>query len=386
MTDNVESSERTGLYIHIPLCHSKCRYCDFYSTPLRPKTALAQQETVTDSLIREYQLRSADFEPVTYWRTIYLGGGTPSALQPRLLEKLLSAIPGKERSLEITVEANPDDVTPQWLELVKRCGVTRVSMGIQSFHDNELKTIGRRHNSATAQHAAGLLAASGLDFSLDLIYGLPEQSLSSWTQNLSRLFSYNPPHFSAYLLSYEEGTMLTRMKEGGKVTEAPDSLVESMYATLCAESLKHGYNHYEISNFALPHKQAVHNSSYWYGWQYLGLGPSAHSFIHGKRFYNPPHTETYIKSLETGHVPAIEDKENEIEAFNSHIITALRTSNGLSQQIFNTIDAMHKPLFIKALQEQIKAGNIIETKAGNFRIPEEKLLISDSILGSLILI
>ncbi|MDE5915376.1 MAG: radical SAM family heme chaperone HemW, partial [Duncaniella sp.] len=262
------------LYIHVPFCHSKCAYCDFYSTPRKE-----WMEAYTDALINEWHVRSETFEEAV--DTLYFGGGTPSSLPPQLFKRIIDALDLDPRLLrEATVEANPEDVTADWVRfIVNETPLRRVSMGIQSFDDSELHTVGRRHTAARAIEAVETLRAEGIaNISCDLIYGLPGQDMKSWERSLSTLTGLRPEHISAYLLSYEPGTRLSVMLDQGKITETPDEVVEAMYALLCETTAKEGYRHYEISNFALPGKEAIHNSSYWDGSPYIGLGPGAHSW------------------------------------------------------------------------------------------------------------
>ncbi|WP_303323166.1 radical SAM family heme chaperone HemW [uncultured Duncaniella sp.] len=261
------------LYIHVPFCHSKCAYCDFYSTHRKE-----WMEAYTDALINEWRVRSETFDEGI--DTLYFGGGTPSSLPTALLKRIIDALGLDTRLLrEATIEANPEDVSPEWVRfIVNETPLRRVSMGIQSFDDSELHTVGRRHTAARAIEATEILRAEGIaNISCDLIYGLPGQDMKSWKRSLSTLTGLRPEHISAYLLSYEPGTRLFAMLDKGKIEETPDEVVEAMYAHLCEVTAKEGYRHYEISNFALPGKEAIHNSSYWDGSPYIGLGRPIHA-------------------------------------------------------------------------------------------------------------
>lgn len=366
------------LYIHIPFCKSKCAYCDFYSTP-----RLELMESFVDSAINEWKSRSKGLdEPID---TLYLGGGTPSSLPPQLLSRLLSALPLTDAIREATIEANPDDISPEWVSFITgETPFRRVSMGIQSFSDTELSAISRRHSAADAVKAFETLRAGGIDnISCDLIYGLPGQDCRSWEKSLERLIDMRPEHISAYLLSYEPGTRLYARLSQGKVAEADEDTVEKMYSILCSKTAEAGYGHYEISNFALPGREAVHNSSYWDGSPYIGLGPGAHSWDGKCRSYNPSNLKDYINAGGVGF--GVIEEEDDDNRFNDMIITRLRTRRGLllseireqfGESVLNDFLADSRPLE--------KEGLLTVTEDGRYSVPEEKWLMSNSILLPLI--
>lgn len=312
----------SGLYIHIPYCHSKCAYCDFYCTPKREGL-----DELVAALADEWSMRKRELPDAP--TTLYLGGGTPSIVPIDVLARLVEGI-GVGDWEEATIECNPEDVTPQWIEGVRRLGFNRVSMGVQSLDDGQLRFIGRRHTAEEATQAAKMLMASGLKVSLDLIYGLPGQTLESWRRSLDGVLELRPDHLSAYLLSYEPGTRLWAMLQAGKVVEASEELAEAMYGVLCRRAAEEGYEHYEVSNFAQPGCRAVHNSRYWDGSTYLGLGPGAHSFDGIMRRVNPPSIARYMGAISRGETPFEIDEETEIDRVNDMIITRLRTVDGLS--------------------------------------------------------
>lgn len=368
-----------GLYIHIPFCHSKCAYCDFFSTPRAERA-----EAYINALKREWDLRRDEVdEPVT---TIYVGGGTPSILQTELLAELIVHInPGPTE--EMTIEANPEDVTPQWIEAITAMGFNRVSMGVQSFDDNQLAFIGRRHTGEQAAKAAKLIVKSGLSFNLDLIYGLPLQNVDSWRRNLDTAIEIGPGHLSAYLLSYEEGTRLWAMRESGKVNEADDDTVFKMYDALTSTARSAGYRHYEISNFAKPGCEAVHNTNYWRGLPYTGLGVSAHSFDGVKRRVNPIAIKSYIDSLSAGHTIYEIEHEDETDQINDLIITRLRTDTGLSiNEIGSRFGDDVRRTFIASAEPLLNCGKLFTPKAGAVAIPEREYLRSDAIMRELIFV
>lgn len=347
-----------GLYVHIPYCRSKCAYCDFYSGPLRA----FDEARYFAALDRELAARRSEVGDL---QTVYIGGGTPSSVSPERLAPYLALAPG-----ERTVEVNPDDVTPLLARGLLQAGANRVSMGVQSLNDDELRAIGRRHTAAGARKAYEILRAEGFsNISLDLIYGLPGQSLESWRRSLGDLLEWAPEHLSAYILSYEPGTLLTARLKAGKIAEAPDDLIEQMYFHLCQTTRQAGFNHYEISNFTLPGKQAQHNSAYWDMTPYLGLGPGAHSFDGKVRRENPANLKAYLENPEGA---AQIEEETDDNRFNDRLITALRTDRGIDEAIFTP-------------DELQTARRLLEPAGpGRLRIAESNWLTANSILLELI--
>ena len=376
------SRDKSALYIHIPFCRHKCAYCDFYSSAGGSRSSEIFGAYVS-AVLNEWHLRSAELP--TLPRTIYLGGGTPSLLPietlSTLIAGLLNDIP-RNRLVEVTIEANPEDVTSEWLSRMRSMGINRVSIGIQSFHKDELQAVSRRHSPDDAVRALSTLADGGWNYSADLIYGLPGQSVESWCYNLHRLLAFRPPHFSAYLLSYEPGTPLYIRLNKGTVKEADDSMVSEMYGLLCKAAAEAGYRHYEISNFALPGYEAVHNSSYWDLTPYLGLGAGAHSFDKdGIRRFNPNSYQRYIQSLSAGRLFCVIDEETSRSQINDFIITALRTFQGLDPK---KIPIILRDEFSQNLEPLLNEGSV-EINGKNIVIHEDLWLTSDAILRRLIL-
>lgn len=302
-------SPRQGLYIHIPFCRSRCLYCDFYST----QNQFAHEDAYVDSLLGEMRQRHSEL-PERDIDTIYIGGGTPSTLSPQNLARLIRGVrqywelgsntaqsltlsPINTLSPEITVEANPDDITPTMAAALTDMGVNRVSMGAQSFHDKTLRFLHRRHTAAQVEEAITHLRHAGIhNISIDLIYGLPFQTLADWEDDLRQAFALPVTHLSAYALTYEPGTPLSRLKEQGRIRETDDDTEWRMYQALMEAADAHGFRHYEISNFALPSYHSRHNSGYWHGMRYMGLGPAAHSYNGNTRRWNKPLLSRYIQS------------------------------------------------------------------------------------------
>ena len=370
-----------GIYIHIPFCKRKCSYCDFYSVA---NTRLADE--YVSALVRELHIRAAeiDFDCVT---TIYIGGGTPSVLTLAQMHKLMQGLREKVNFAnvrEVTIEVNPDDVTEDYILGLKALGVNRVSMGVQSFVDVELKAVNRRHNAAEAITAVEAIRRAGIaNVSIDLIYGLPGQTIESWRHSLDTLLTLGVEHVSAYNLSYEEGTALTRLRDMGRITEVDEDTCVEMYEMLCSRLAEAGYEHYEISNFALPGMYSCHNSNYWNGTPYLGLGAAAHSFDGVVRRYNPMSVTAYIEAIEQGK-PAYEwEREEWWQMYNEMVMVSLRTMWGVDiTNIEKRFGAEMRSRFEAIASDYISRG-LMAKSDNNFKITESGIMLSDSIIRDL---
>lgn len=371
-----------GLYIHIPYCHSKCAYCDFYSMP-----KLDTMEEYVNAIINEMRIRKNEISP-TPITTIYIGGGTPSILPLFLLEIIVTEINKLYGSNfdEFTIEANPEDITEEWVKGIIELGINRVSMGIQSFSDIELKAINRRHTSLQALSAIETIRNYGItNISGDLIFGLPLQDIKSWEQSLDKLLSLQLPHFSAYLLSYEPGTKLYAQIISGKIVEASEEMVTQMYQLLTDKAKSSGYQHYEISNYSLPHHRAIHNSNYWNNEPYIGIGVSAHSFDGINRRYNPSDIKQYLSSLSHNKLCCIIEAESKIDRYNDMIITRLRTSDGIDLQMLKNNWSNFYKNFLKTA-EILALDNKIILSESTIYIPESQMLLSDAIMREFIVV
>ena len=367
----------SGLYIHIPYCHSKCAYCDFYSMP---RTDTMRQ--YVDALLTELDLRIS--EVVDRVTTVYIGGGTPSILPIELLSKIVKGVSNYvdlSSIEEFTIEANPEDVTSEWVGAIRHLGINRVSMGIQSFNDEELEIINRRHTARTALQAVEILRHGGITcISGDLIYGLPGQDLESWKYSLEMLMSLQLPHFSAYLLSYEPGTGLYVRLMAGKVEEASEELANEMYQHLIDSAQRNGYCHYEISNFAQPGQEAIHNTNYWRDFPYLGIGVSAHSFDGKKRRFNPANIKEYIAKLSQKKCYCEIEEEDADARHNDYIIVALRTAQGIDILRYKEqygVEAYCNMMNMAA--KHIEEDRMVLTDS-HLSINEQYMLISDRIM------
>lgn len=369
-----------GLYIHIPFCHSKCSYCDFYSG-LRPSASPGY----IDAVIAELSLRRNEIDgPLS---TIYIGGGTPSILPVGELQRLVLAIRAIDDIScveEFTVEVNPEDVSADMLQAYRDMGVNRISIGVQSFNDMMLKAINRRHSAEQALSAIELLQHGDWNYSIDLMFGLPGQSMDVWRHDVDRLMAIRPPHFSAYLLSYEPGTRLYAMLQGGKVEETPELMATEMQQYITDAAKANGYHHYEISNYALPDRHSRHNSAYWTMTSYLGLGASAHSYDGTLRRINPADIKRYMAALNRG-VPAAEpDIETPDERFNDYIITGLRTAAGLPLPLLRgTFPEEYTTGLLRDAAPLIASCHLTLTD-NTLSIPEPHWLKADAIMRDLL--
>ena len=316
-----------GIYIHIPFCKRKCTYCDFYT-----EVSLQFIPQIVDSIVKEIEIRQEYLQkqPV---KTIYFGGGTPSVLNKEQFSLIFESIYKHfevNDDAEITLEANPDDLSAEYLASLQELPFNRISMGIQSFDDEDLKRINRRHSAEEARMAVRNAQNAGFhNISVDLIYGLPFQSLEAWKRQLEMALSLNVQHISAYGLTYEEGTALWKQREKGRVQPVDDEIMNSMYLHLVETVTQNGFEAYEISNFAKPGFRSRHNTSYWRQEAYLGLGPSAHSYDLQSRQWNVSSIKDYINAIENGNSFFEKEELSQREKFNDYVMVSLRTLEGI---------------------------------------------------------
>ena len=343
-------------------------------------------EQYVHSLLCEANLRQEEVahSPIT---TLYMGGGTPSVLAVELVTELVNGLHelfDLSRLEEFTIEVNPDDVSPKYITALRELGINRVSMGVQSFNDNELRAINRRHSSQQAIEAVRAIQDAGIDnVSIDLIYGLPGQSLDSWKNNVEQAISLNVRHISAYCLSYERGTRLWVMREQGKVQEASDELCVAMHNTLVSKLRQAGFEHYEISNFAKPGYRSKHNSSYWNFTPYLGLGAAAHSFDGTNRRFNPSSIKEYIKALSENRTVFTMEELEWWERHDEEVMVRLRTSDGLD----TTVIAKHygnnaSDTLLRKAQPFINQGHL-NLNGTTLTLTPQGVMMSDHIIRTL---
>ena len=316
-----------GIYIHIPFCKSRCRYCDFFST-----TQLEKREAYVHALIHEWQTYQPQWSKQDI-RTIYIGGGTPSLLPIESLRLLLHSILSSINPTtiqEVTLEANPGDITPQNIQAWRALGINRLSMGVQSFNDSLLQLVGRRHSAQQAIQAIQTAQAEGItNISIDLMYALPGQTMADWQADIAQVLALQVPHISSYGLIYEEGTLLTQWLEQGKITAIDEENEMQMYDYLVEQLTQHGYEHYEVSNFALPGQHSKHNSSYWNDTPYLGLGAGAHSYDGNQRWWNIDDLDQYIAQAMNHQLTPEHENITPEERHTEQVMLGLRTSKGV---------------------------------------------------------
>ena len=406
------------IYVHVPFCRSFCTYCDFYSE-VAPKCRQAEDavsqnslfERFADALAVEIRTRKEEIQSAcaaSGVKTLYIGGGTPSVLPLGVFQKVLEAlkevgVPGEFK--EFTVEVNPEDIVEKgtaYVEGLLGLGVNRVSMGVQSFDDGILKWMNRRHDSATAVKAYQILEDAGVrNISIDLIFGLPQLSDDLWRETLEKALTISscgvpPQHISSYQLSVEPGSMLAKLVERSKWSEASDELCQRQYDMLCEMLAAAGYHHYEISNFAQPGFEAVHNSAYWKHVPYIGLGPGAHSFVGAasrrsipasspysenyERKWNEGNLNEYLKAGESGDFTAVSGGEtlDQEQLMMEKIMLGLRTSAGLQESV------LRECCDTASLDRALAAGDLVHLPDGAFRIPESRFFVSDNIISSII--
>ena len=387
-----------GIYVHIPFCNSFCIYCGFYSVINKQI-----RDSYIPALKREISERRNFFVAGTKISTLYFGGGTPSVLQIPQLEEIVRClkenfqfaadgegkfVAGGEGKFEFTVEVNPDDITPEYAAGLKSVGVNRISMGVQSFIDEHLKWMHRRHTSADAINAYHILRDAGFDnISLDLIFGFAGLTTQQWRYNLSKITSLHPDHISAYQLSIDEGTTLEALFNHGKYAPLSADECAAQYAMLQDILFAAGYDQYEISNFARLNKCSQHNGNYWNKTPYLGLGPGAHSFDgRNHREWNFPNVENYCnpqtKEIRSG------ETLTEKDIFNESIMLGLRQTNGfdlstLNKDLLKTI----LPAIARLEDEHLLLQENLKNDSGRekfiIKIPTDKFFISDSIMRDL---
>lgn len=363
-----------GLYIHIPFCSSRCVYCGFYST-----TGLELRERYVDAVCKEIELRRSN-NPI---RTIYLGGGTPSQLSTEQLKRILDSayIYNKvENDAEVTIEMNPDDVNKETAEALRKLAVNRISMGAQTFNNERLKFLHRRHDASQVKGAVETLRQTGFrNISIDLMYGFPNQTLDEWKTDIEKALELDVEHISTYCLMYEEGTALYKLLEQGKVAEIDEELEREMYYTLINRLESADYEHYELSNFARKGCRSRHNSSYWRGIPYIGIGAAAHSYDIKTRTWNIADINKYIAAMEKGQRLYEEEMIDADTRYNDAITVELRTKEGLD---LTTLSQDQRQYCIANAQRHLDA-HLLKLQDNHLALTKEGLFVSDMVMSDL---
>jgi oxygen-independent coproporphyrinogen-3 oxidase len=371
-----------GIYVHIPFCKSRCSYCDFYSS-----TYQGNREVLIQNICQELVEQKNFFLNNEIIKTIYLGGGTPSLLNNKDLNQIFETIKNNFTLdlEEVTLEANPDDLSIKKISELKQFPINRLSIGVQSFFDKDLLFINRRHTAQQAIHAIKRCQDNGFEnVSIDLIYGLPNQTLENWGENIETAISLNVPHISAYHLTFEGGTKITRQRDSGLFKEIDEDLSFEMYRLLIKKLTKANISQYEISNFAKYGFESKHNSSYWNETPYLGVGPAAHSFNGKTRRWNISNSRLYLQ-LRKEHKIFYETENIDTQTrYNDLIITSLRTIRGLNfNKFIKTFDNDIISYFEKEISRFTTSGDII-FKEGFYALSEIGIFKSDYIIEKLL--
>ena len=314
------------IYLHIPFCKQACHYCDFHFS-----TTLKNKEKVVEAICKELELRKAEIKGTV--ETIYFGGGTPSLLSEKELETIFNIIHHHYKvaeNVEVTLEANPDDLTDEKLIQLSKSNINRLSIGVQSFFEEDLKLMNRAHNAGEARESILLAKQYFKNISIDLIYGIPKMSNERWLQNLDKAFELDVPHISCYALTVEPKTALQNFIEKGIVPPVEDEVAQEHHTLLLEETEKMGFVNYEFSNFGKPGFESQNNLAYWLGKPYLGVGPSAHSYDGKTRSWNIANNAKYIKSLHENRLPIEREILTKRDQYNEFVMTRLRTQWGIN--------------------------------------------------------
>ncbi|MEL6863774.1 MAG: radical SAM family heme chaperone HemW [Bacteroidota bacterium] len=365
-----------GLYIHIPFCKQACYYCNFHFS-----TSLRHRDDMVAAIVEELDLRKAYLNGATL-DSIYIGGGTPSLLNDQELGQIFEQInrlyPIADHA-EITLEANPDDLSKERLQLFAQSSINRLSIGIQSFSEADLRFMNRAHSALEAQHCIQLARDCGFEsMSVDLIYGSPSTSAQQWADNLQQVIDLQIPHLSCYCLTVEPGTALDHFVRKGKEKPVDEEKAADQFEYMQQTLNAAGYLHYEISNFAQPGQMAVHNSNYWKGVPYLGIGPSAHSFNGQSRQWNIAHNAKYLKAIQQKEVPCEVEILSSSTRYNEYIMTALRTMWGVDLRELQNLHPTFTDFFVAKSQAYINRGQLIR-KGDQFSLKESARLLADGI-------
>jgi oxygen-independent coproporphyrinogen-3 oxidase len=373
-----------GLYIHVPFCIRKCPYCDFYSV-----TDLSLQNLYTEALIEEIRMRSCSDAANAVFDSVYLGGGTPSVLGQDAVCRIMDAVRSffnLTRDAEITIEANPGTIDTPMLDGYRKAGVNRINIGVQSFNDKYLFFLGRIHTAGQAAEAIKCAGKAGFsNIGIDLIYGLPGQNKGFWQKDMDAAVSFSPSHISCYILTYEPATKITKDRDAGMFEELPGHQVSAMFVQASKFLSARGYEHYEISNFAAsPGLRSRHNQKYWQNNPYLGLGPSAHSYIEPERFSNTANLDDYIASVSAGLFPTdfterLSLSQRVIEA----VYLGLRQAGGIDKKKFQSrFNLNFDDTFGPVVRRFAESGHIVEDSR-IVHLTRQGMLFSDAIVSEI---
>jgi len=372
-----------AIYIHIPFCKQACFYCDFHFS-----TSLKKKEDMILSLVKEIEIRKDELEN-TIIETIYFGGGTPSVLNTDEIQLLIDAV-YKNHSVienpEITLEANPDDLSEEKIIELSKTPINRLSIGVQSFFEKDLILMNRAHNSSEAKNCLSIASRYFTNISVDLIYGIPDCTNEEWRENIQTALSFGIPHISSYALTVEPKTALATLIKKGKIKNVDDEKAEEQFHILIEELKKVDFIHYELSNFGKEGFFSQNNSSYWLGKPYLGIGPSAHSFNGIQRSWNVRNNAKYIKAIQENTLPIERETLTKTDGYNEYVMTGLRTIWGVSIQ---KIEKDFGDKYVTYLEKQAKKHldqELLILENGILRTTQKGKFLSDGISSDLFMV
>lgn len=383
IADKSKTPPPIGLYIHIPFCGKACNYCNFHFT-----TSLHFAPELIQALCMELELRKSECnQPL---QSVYLGGGTPGILDVKLLEMIFHTIHQNyalQSDAEITMEVNPENVHPSNTKFwFSQLGINRLSVGIQSFQDHVLQWMNRSHNSKDNHQAIACILDTGFQaVTADLIYGIPGTVLSDWQKDVECLLKYPLPHFSAYALTVEQNTPLFKQVQNGKAIPPPTELQSTCFEWLMERAMQSGYQHYEISNFAKPNHLAQHNTGYWKGMYYLGIGPSAHSYTGTHRSWNIANNAKYIHQIQSGNLPMEQELITPTIRYNEYVMTGLRTQWGVTLNGCENCIEGGGDYFLREISNWVKTGHVLQEEQ-HFTLHNSGKLMADRISSDVMMV
>ena len=370
-----------AIYFHVPFCKQACHYCNFHFS-----TSLKHKNPVLDAMLSELKLRKEELVETEKINSIYFGGGTPSLLSSAEVSVLIHEVKRNFNvavDAEITLEMNPDDDRPDYLEELKTIGVNRLSVGIQSFHEEELKLMNRAHNAQEAFDVLNRIQGLYDNFSLDLIFGLPNSTPESWQKNVEYALQFNPTHISSYLLTVEPKTVLNHQIDNKQIEVLGEEDVLTQFNFLVDRLQAKGYDHYELSSFGKPGFRSVNNTAYWSEKPYLGIGPSAHSFNGETRSWNISNNAQYLKGISVGKPMIEREKLSDADRYNEYIMIGLRMQNGISlDYIEKNFGSDYKILLKKGVQSQI-ASQVLYWDGDSLKVSRNAMMLVDGIASDL---
>jgi len=370
-----------AIYFHVPFCKQACHYCNFHFS-----TSLKHKNPVLDAMLSELKLRKEELVETEKINSIYFGGGTPSLLSSAEVSVLIDEVKRNFNvavDAEITLEMNPDDDRPNYLEELKTIGVNRLSVGIQSFHEEELKLMNRAHNAQEAFDVLNRIQGLYDNFSLDLIFGLPNSTPESWQKNVEYALQFNPTHISSYLLTVEPKTVLNHQIDNKQIEVLGEEDVLTQFNFLVDRLQAKGYDHYELSSFGKPGFRSVNNTAYWSEKPYLGIGPSAHSFNGETRSWNISNNAQYLKGISVGKPMIEREKLSVADRYNEYIMIGLRMQNGISlDYIEKNFGSDYKILLKKGVQSQI-ASQVLYWDGDSLKVSRNAMMLVDGIASDL---